>query len=434
MHGRADVRRGKHLQLPRTEQHDFRLQFQDRLEVSDAQVFDRTRRPVENDTACSENDTAADDMLAHTQLPGRAGPDQVVATSPDCELHMEELKRSIVSEILHAHVRELTLIVTDLFIDKDAADPQSLPLLPGLSRLLACARPESTGDWRRWVMHELAATDCGQIPVAALSHAALSPPEGESASREHWWLATPVHLEPDLTCVRMGARPVELDDEEWRCIGTEFNRLFGKDGFQLRVTARAVALLAASAPIDAVTTDPARVLGQNIEPSLPSGAAGALLRRMMTGIQMWLHEHPVNLARARRGLPAANALWVWGGGQLPALPAPVELPRLLGPDLFLQGLWRILQGEIEAPSASLESAVTRGDCMVVALSALEPARAPAEVLTDMDRDWLAPALRALRTGRIASLALHLNDRLFRASRLDTFRFWRRHRLWRELAA
>ena len=39
------------------------------------------------------------------------------------------------------------------------------------------------------------------------------------------------------------------------------------------------------------------------------------MRRLMTELQMLLHEHPVNEARAARGVPTVNAVWLWGGGE-----------------------------------------------------------------------------------------------------------------------
>ena len=40
------------------------------------------------------------------------------------------------------------------------------------------------------------------------------------------------------------------------------------------------------------------------------------LRRLMTEMQMLLHEHPVNAGGTRRGVPAINAVWVHGGGEI----------------------------------------------------------------------------------------------------------------------
>ena len=70
---------------------------------------------------------------------------------------------------------------------------------------------------------------------------------------------------------------------------------------------------------------------------LPQGEHGPELRRLMTEVQMLLHEHPVNNLRTQRGLPTLNALWLWGA-------APVDLvtercqQRLLSNHPYVQGL------------------------------------------------------------------------------------------------
>ena len=38
-------------------------------------------------------------------------------------------------------------------------------------------------------------------------------------------------------------------------------------------------------------------------------------RRLLNEIQMAWYEHPVNEARAQRGLPPVNALWLYGGAR-----------------------------------------------------------------------------------------------------------------------
>ena len=49
----------------------------------------------------------------------------------------------------------------------------------------------------------------------------------------------------------------------------------------------------------------------------PDGAWGEVLR----AIRAALDDHPVNIARSEKGIPAANALWPWGRGKLPVLPS-----------------------------------------------------------------------------------------------------------------
>ena len=151
---------------------------------------------------------------------------------------------------------------------------------------------------------------------------------------------------------------------------------------------------------------------------------------------MWLHGHPLNEVRTHRGVPTVNALWIWGGGELPAAsPIPAQLPRLFADDPFLQGLWRMLRGTVNARPPSFASLMAAScNRALVALSGVSGKHSPAELLEAMDRDWMAPVLQALRRGRIARLALHFNDRLFRVGRLDTFHLWRPHRHWLETAA
>ena len=52
--------------------------------------------------------------------------------------------------------------------------------------------------------------------------------------------------------------------------------------------------------------------GRNIAAYQPSGTRARDWRRLLTEVQMLWHEHPVNLARATRGLRAVNALWLDG--------------------------------------------------------------------------------------------------------------------------
>ena len=57
-------------------------------------------------------------------------------------------------------------------------------------------------------------------------------------------------------------------------------------------------------------------LGKPIGPFLPQNE---MLRSMMERSFDILNNHPVNLARAAKGLKKANSLWFWGAGTRPAL-------------------------------------------------------------------------------------------------------------------
>lgn len=76
-----------------------------------------------------------------------------------------------------------------------------------------------------------------------------------------------------------------------------------------------------------------RIGGRHLTPWLP---AERWLRRLQNEAQMLLHEHPVNQARAARGLPLANSVWLYGGGaSAGALPADLQLHQPREPEDWL---------------------------------------------------------------------------------------------------
>jgi 2,3-bisphosphoglycerate-independent phosphoglycerate mutase len=77
-------------------------------------------------------------------------------------------------------------------------------------------------------------------------------------------------------------------------------------------------------------TPPHDILSKEIAPFLPKideasksknsrrGGAEQILK-LMTGSQRLLKDHPVNLARERKGLSPANSIWLWGQGRSPQM-------------------------------------------------------------------------------------------------------------------
>ncbi|MBR2404792.1 MAG: cofactor-independent phosphoglycerate mutase [Clostridia bacterium] len=66
-------------------------------------------------------------------------------------------------------------------------------------------------------------------------------------------------------------------------------------------------------------TPPHDVLERRVGDYLPKGINGAPLAEMMKKSYDILNNHPVNLARAQRGLKKANSIWIWGEGRKPSL-------------------------------------------------------------------------------------------------------------------
>lgn len=337
-------------------------------------------------------------------------------------------------------MRELTLIVTDLYLAPELRESlvdSMVPdaSLPTLELLLARAGERRSSDWRSLICEMVQVPTAGPAPVAAVAR--LSAERGTSgrATSDQWWIASPVHLTATMDHVQL-SEVLTLGQDEWRQIVSGFNEEFGADAGVLELQGGAQAFWRPAEVLDARTVDPARIAGGDMHDALPDGTDGARLRQLMTEVQMWLHEHPLNRERERGGLPTVNGLWFWGGGVLPAWSSATELPVLIGNDPFASGLWTLLGGRREPLPAALPVAAvdsSRGVVVTLALRDL-PGAGWLERLRAFEAAWLAPAARALRAGVINRLGLQINDVVFVVRRSDMRRFWRRPRPWLEAFA
>ncbi|MDD1679840.1 MAG: cofactor-independent phosphoglycerate mutase [Methanomicrobiales archaeon] len=79
-------------------------------------------------------------------------------------------------------------------------------------------------------------------------------------------------------------------------------------------------LLVVSGGKGAVTTPPHDIVGQEIQPHLPTGPDATLLRRAIEESARVLADHPVNRDRINAGKLPATLVWPWSGGKKPLLP------------------------------------------------------------------------------------------------------------------
>ena len=80
----------------------------------------------------------------------------------------------------------------------------------------------------------------------------------------------------------------------------------------------------------AETAPPHDIVGSPIDPSLPLGWDGPILRRAMERSRAILEDHEVNRTRIREGKRPASLIWPWSGGKRPALPSFRERYGLTG--------------------------------------------------------------------------------------------------------
>jgi hypothetical protein len=312
----------------------------------------------------------------------------------------------------------LDLAITDFDLPVEA---DSAPRLDALGRLLARGGREPAGlpGWRHWMLQAAGLRPPEQLPVARI----LSGRAGD------WAVATPVHLLAGLEHVHLdpAGLPV-LTSREWQELVGDFNRLFAEAGLALSYDGE-VALLACQDPLHAVTHDPQPLAGRDAGAWLPSGSDGGRLRRLMTEMQMWLHEHPINMARARRDDPPVNGLWIWGlGGD--SLAPVTSLPRLSTADPFLRRFWCASGAACEPTPPSLDAWLSAPDS-IVTLELAPIAGDPALALQRAEESWFAPLERALASGAVDAARLFLGGTVATVAKYDRLRFWRRRRDWHE---
>jgi hypothetical protein len=318
-------------------------------------------------------------------------------------------------------------------VSAEAGEGAGATRAPAAEWLLARGRPLSghRADWRDWLL-DGAGGPPGLLPrfpagacVRALWHG--SRPEGT------WACARPVHLLTAIDHLQIAPAAVVLDEDESATLGRDLNGHFSDRGFVFHAVGRDRDwALECPAQTDCSSIEPAGLSGRNLRDLMPAGRDGAAIRSLMNEIQMLLHEHPVNVARAAHGLPVVNALWLWGFGRADDA-TQFEGPAIYTDDAWLAGLWKIHGAEANA-IADLAAGLARIDNDALLGWSGLAASAPGESILEAERRCLAPARAALRSGSIDDLDMLLGERAFATGRGARLRFWRRGKPLAELLA
>ncbi len=301
------------------------------------------------------------------------------------------------------------------------------PVLPSLGWLVGRGQttPAVQVDWREWLVSGAGplATERLRCWPAGPSLAAAAGVGGGTAAV--WAVAQPVHLVAGMEHLRMAPLDAAVPSAaETQRLAATLREHFADDALDFVHFVEGVWLVRCGEPIDCVTHDPAAVVGRDVHDFLPAGKNGARVRSLMNEIQMVLHEHPVNEARARAGTPAVNTLWLWGFGTLDAVPTPLAGLRgwtLRADDLWLRAYWRV-QGGVE--SALAAGSVDDESDVLVAMTQPLADEAPA-ALVEVDAGLLSSLRRAVQSGGLRRLDIHDGARVHALDACARLRFWRR---------
>jgi hypothetical protein len=334
---------------------------------------------------------------------------------------------------------ELILILRDFFPATEAAGADKAPpRLPALESLLAGAARQPLPDgWRAGLAARFATPEIAALsPAAAAARAWL-----DSAAQPglQYWFATPVHLFAGLDSVHLHpAGLLQLSGSAQTALAAEFKTVFGDAPWALHSIGRRELLLSGP-PLAASAPDPAQFAGGDPGGGLPRGTAAATLRRLGVEIEMWLHEHRINLERARNGELPVSALWLWGAlapARTPSLAAvaTIRSGRLYGEDAYAEALWRLQSAASEPLPEHFEALDRRGAGIHVVLYPTLADDGRSRALQRLEQCWLAPALSSLRARRLSVLQLLAGTRCYRLRWWQLGRFWRARPAWWEQLA
>lgn len=264
------------------------------------------------------------------------------------------------------------------------------------------------------------------VPAGALTLLAA----GQSPGDAFWLRADPVHLEVGAHGATLTpSTALRIVPEESEILLAALNRHFSGDFAWIAAHAQrwcvgATAALALDAEVPAeATRDETGVAGGRAAP--PKAQA------LLAEVQMLLHGHAVNEARARRGALTVNSVWLWGAGPLP-LRAAGPWQSVLADDPVAAGLAKLagLRCAALPPHAEgwLAQAPSTGRHLVV-LDALRASPGDAGAVASLEAHWFAPLLAALRADRVGMVTLDDPEagRRWETTRGDLRRFWRRAR-------
>jgi hypothetical protein len=276
------------------------------------------------------------------------------------------------------------------------------------------------------------ATLCGlgdaSPPVAALSYL----DDFGELPNGYCLRADPVHLRTDTGgLILFDSASFELGAAESRALVDTLAGHLAVDGWTLAHRDPRRWYLVGERPQELVTTALPALRGTPVPACSFTGTDAPVWTARLNELQMLMHNHPVNQARAARGQVPVNSLWLWGGGEAPA-PAAADCSRVLGDNPFARGCARYCDLPAGPPGArAADTLPAAGERQLVVLEDCRTAAAYDDfagwqtALQRLEHDWFAVLLRALRTGRLERLdLLPLNGRRYCLPRRRLLAVWK----------
>jgi len=232
----------------------------------------------------------------------------------------------------------------------DGMDDLPLPVLEGRSPLEAANTPVMDHLCRHGELFRLQTIPAGMQPgsdIANLSLLGYEPQHFYTGRAPLEAASMGINLQEDETAYRCNLVTLEKNDDESLVMvdfsaglipTAESNILIkdlqdeiGSDRFHFYpgISYRHLMVSRTSLP-DLETVPPHDYIGKDVSEFWDRYLQHPELQLLLQGAGRFLEEHQVNKQRTRRGLPAANAIWLWGEGKAPTIPTLNEQFGLQG--------------------------------------------------------------------------------------------------------
>lgn len=328
----------------------------------------------------------------------------------------------------------LQLLLPGLFGVQGGEPPEKLPALPALETLLTRAERQTLPV--RGLEPLLFSLFGAEIPADAdLPVAAVTRVLDLGIVDNGWWIrADPVHLSPQRDqLVLSDSYVLDLTQEEANQLAAEIGEVYAQDGWMVKAPRPSRWYIKPSRTPKVTTTPLADVVGRDIHPYLPRGAEAKAWHTILNEIQIVLHTSKVNEERERAGKLPVNSLWFWGGGRMPRIQS-VEWSDLWSTEPVSLTLARLAELPTQSTPAGFgewQRNVPHTKKHLVVLDSLRSpvlyrdADAWARAIQQLENDWFAPLLGALKNRSLESVEL-LTDTgaSFRITSRSARRWWR----------
>ena len=324
----------------------------------------------------------------------------------------------------------LTLVLPPLSFSGPEND-QFISLLDKNSKSLASLRRVLTrGENQSFDTQEIIFTELFGLPYTTMDELPLAAinamGSGFDAATGYWFYAEPVHLYPDLDHVLLFDRgSFELMKQELAQLIEELQELFEESGLTPHFGKKNKLFIRTDDEAKVVFTALKDVSGNNILQHLPEGVDSAQWRLLQNEIQMQMTQSIVNQRREDRGEMMVNGLWFWGGGYLLRAKYQRCYEAIFTNDLFVTGLAKMTDGIIEKQGGGFESINTEKKTFVSIAESEATPSSGLNMLLEFERQWLTPALAAIKKGELDYLTVVTGKTRTVFTREQHKRLWKR---------